>query len=104
MSDTNSRNTTTETRSYSVVHDWNADDSLAATVVSAVAAVRNVEPTAVEPLNETVDPDALNAIFDDRYNGGGRSGPSLSFRLSSCEVTVHANGRVVVRPPDENEL
>ncbi|WP_135820675.1 HalOD1 output domain-containing protein [Halostella litorea] len=104
MSDTNQTDTTADPRPYSVVHDWDADDSLAATVVSAVAAVRNVEPTAVEPLNETVDPDALNAIFDDRHNGGDRSGPTLSFRLNGCDVTVHADGRVVVKPPEETDL
>jgi len=102
MSDTDSGDTTADTPSYVTEHDWERDESLAATVVSAVAAIRNVEPTAVEPLNETVDPDALNDIFDARHNGGDRSGPTLSFRLSSCEVTIHADGRVVVVPP-ENE-
>lgn len=86
---------------YVVRHDWDEDDSLSSTVVTAVAAIRNVEPTAVDPLNEAVDPDALNTIFENRHCGTERAGASLSIRLNECVVTIHGDGRVVVEAPGE---
>jgi hypothetical protein len=81
---------------YVVRHDWEEDGSLSSTVVTAVAAIRNVEPTAVDPLNEAVDPDALNDLFEDRHCGTERAGATLSISLNDCTVTIHGDGRVVV--------
>ncbi|WP_323190324.1 HalOD1 output domain-containing protein [Halostella sp. PRR32] len=86
---------------YVVHHDWDEDDSLSSTVVTAVAAIRNVEPTAIDPLNEAVDPDALNTIFENRHGGAERSGATLTLRLNKCSVTIHGDGRVVVEAPGE---
>ncbi|NHN48674.1 hypothetical protein G9464_13870 [Halostella sp. JP-L12] len=101
MTDANAEDTLTGQNVHIVRHDWGEDDSLSATVVTAVAAVRDLEPTSVDALNETVDPDALNALFADSYGGNSRDGATLSFRLNGCDVTVHGDGRVVVRAPDE---
>ena len=86
---------------YVVRHDWDEDGSLSSTVITAVAAIRNVEPTDVDPLNEAVDPDALNTIFDNRRGGAERAGATLSIRLNECTVTIHGDGRVVVEAPGE---
>jgi hypothetical protein len=101
MTDSNSNGSDSDLDTYVVRHDWGDDDSLTSTVVTAVAAIRNVEPTSVDPLNEAVDPDALNTIFDDRHCGSERAGASLSIRLNDCVVTIHADGRVVVEGPGE---
>ena len=101
MTDANTEDTRAAQNVHVARHDWEVDDSLSATVVTAVAAVRNLEPRAVDALNETVDPDALNAIFADTYSGNSRDGAVLSFRLNGCDVTVHGDGRVVVRTNDE---
>ena len=102
MTDANTEDTRSAQNVHIARHDWERDDSLSATVVTAVAAVRNLEPRAVDALNETVDPDALNAIFADSYGGNSREGAALSFRLNDCDVTIHGDGRVVVRPPSES--
>ncbi len=57
-----------------------------------------MEPTSVEPLNAAVDADALNALFRPRLNGEKRAGGGVFFLLEGCEVTVHGDGEVVVRP------
>lgn len=101
MTDANTEDTRSVQNVHVVRHDWEEDNSLSATVVTAVAAVRNLEPKAVNALNETVDPDALNAIFADSYGGNSREGATLSFRLNGCDVTVHGDGRVIVRTPDD---
>lgn len=91
--------TTGASEGYVVRHDWDEDDALSSTVINAVAAIRNVEPTAVDPLNRAVDPDALNAIFANRCDGNERAGASLTIRLNGCRVTVDGDGRILVVPP-----
>lgn len=74
------------------------NESVSETVVRAVGEALGKKVTEVEPLNGTVDPDALNALFDVRMNGETRSGDGGAFfRLDGCDVTVYSDGRVVVR-------
>ncbi|QLG64309.1 HalOD1 output domain-containing protein [Halorarum salinum] len=74
------------------------DESVAEAVVRTVSEATGVEPTSVEPLNSVVDADALNALFRPRLNGEKRTGGGVFFLLDGCEVTVHGDGEVVVRP------
>lgn len=69
------------------------------TVVSSVADALGKDEMAVEPLNDVVDPDALDALFDVRLNGERRATTGrVQFVLDGCEVTVFGDGQVVVRP------
>lgn len=70
-------------------------------VLLTVAAVTGAEPTRMEPLSETVDPDALNALF--RISGEttrDAHATHVRFRYQDCIVTVHADGRTVVSRTD----
>ena len=83
---------TTET-----VHSrFDADsDPLVVSIVEAVAAVTNREPTAMSPLYETVDPEALaDLVTSDRERP-----VDVSFDYEGCEVTVSSDGRIVVELP-----
>ncbi|QLG29787.1 hypothetical protein HUG10_19490 (plasmid) [Halorarum halophilum] len=74
------------------------DESICEAVVSAVGEALGKDPTAVEPLNTAVDPDALESLFDVRYGGEARTGDGhVSFRLDGCDVTVYGDQQVVVR-------
>jgi hypothetical protein len=71
-------------------------------VVEAVAAVAGRPPTdtdaaraPLEPLFDTIDPDALDRLFD-AAGAGGRPCDSVSFVYSGYEVTVTRDGRVAV--------
>jgi hypothetical protein len=67
-------------------------------VVSEVADALGKDEMRVEPLNDVVDPDALDALFDVRMNGERRDdGGRVQFRLDGCDVTVYGDGQVVVR-------
>ena len=69
------------------------------TVVSSVADVLGKDEMAVQPLNDVIDPDALDALFDVRLNGERRASTGrVQFLLDGCEVTVFGDGQVVVRP------
>ena len=75
------------------------DESLSQSVVSAVAEAMNVDVLALEPrLYEVIDPDALDRLFDEK-----QSEWSVEFRMAGCQVSVHADDRVVVIPPQDTE-
>jgi hypothetical protein len=66
-------------------------------VIEAVADATERDPTDLDPLYETIDPDALDAIFEstaDRYRPSSKT--CVSFRFEGCEVAVHADGRTIV--------
>ena len=79
--------------------DW-ATDSLSAVVVTAVAAVTGERNDRMPPLNDAIDPDALDALFEPRYTGESRHGGVISFRYNDCHVTAYGDGELVVRADD----
>ncbi|WP_336036050.1 HalOD1 output domain-containing protein [Halobacterium yunchengense] len=71
-------------------------DRLSEGVVEAVAAATGEDPASMPSLYEVLDPDALDALF---RPGSAPSPPGtgrVSFRYNGCDVTVHADGRVLV--------
>jgi hypothetical protein len=73
-----------------------AGDDISLAVVGAVATFRGIKPVDLPPLTEAVNPDALNRIFRTRAEGSPRTGGSVSFRYAGSEVTVYADGEIVV--------
>lgn len=67
-------------------------------VVSAVAEVLNEDPLELPPLNEVVNPEALNALFTSRP---GITVDSVEFQYAGCEVAVLGDGGVQVEPVRE---
>jgi hypothetical protein len=76
---------------------------LTETVILAVARAAGVEPVDLEtPLHESLDPDALNALFRPRPDGSRRSpGSRLQFRTNGFEVVVSSDGTVIVAETGE---
>lgn len=62
------------------------DETVSEAVVSAVADATGQSPLEIPPLVETIDPDALNALF--RTANGSESGILVSFEYADCYVTV----------------
>lgn len=67
------------------------------TLVATVAEAKGVDPLDLEPLYESVDPDALNAMF---HPSGTPPSASMEIRFSmaDCDVVVRGDGEVVVTP------
>lgn len=64
------------------------------TVVFAVAELTGSDPASLDPLYNTVDPDALNALFEESQFGLDRSPSRVSFTYCGCDVVVSADGSV----------
>lgn len=72
---------------------------LGTTVVDAVSEATGIPvPEMDAELNDHVDPDALDALFADRFDGTAREGGLLIFSMYGCKIRVHGDGRVVVTP------
>lgn len=66
-------------------------------VVSVVSAVDGTDPMDLPPLAETIDPDALDALFD-RENAADRR---LTFYYYSYRITVTADTIRIEESPNE---
>jgi len=82
-------------------HDRSGRDALAVTVVTATAQLHGVDAIDLPPLSEAIDPDALCQLFAPlarvaATDGGARG--QIGFRYAACDVTVWADGTVIVTP------
>lgn len=64
-------------------------------VVHGVAAVLETDPHALDPLAETVDPDALNRLVQSWMEGGEETA-SATFGYCGCSVTVYGSGEILI--------
>ncbi|RKD95781.1 HalOD1 output domain-containing protein [Halopiger aswanensis] len=67
--------------------DGGFEEPVSITVITAVAARRGVEPTALPPLYEWIDPDALDSLFEPTRRGGPRGG-RVSFVYDEHDIVV----------------
>lgn len=65
-------------------------------VVTALTATMDTDPTDLEPLSETIDTDALDALVRDR--GPSTDGVHIMFTHEGREITVNSFGVVAVSP------
>lgn len=80
-----------------VWHDSPIAGSISTTVVTAAAQFAEVDPTAMPPLYDYIDPDAL-----DRLVHGGTSGFEgyITFDYDGYSITVYGDGEIVVHDLD----
>jgi hypothetical protein len=77
---------------YAVEWDEGEIESVPYTIVELVAALENSQPTAVPPLGEYVDTDALERLFEPSERNGHPVG-TVKFEYAGYTVTVH-EGRI----------
>lgn len=66
-------------------------------VISELLAEDVGDVTELPPLSESVDPDALDAIFATRADGTRRVGGAVSFDHAGYHITVEREGEYVIR-------
>lgn len=69
--------------------------------VAAVLAVMTVtdQPASAVVLNDVINPDGLDILFQDKHDGTPRECGRLTFTLAGCEVTVVGTEEITVVPP-----
>ncbi len=70
--------------------EYNIDrnETVSMGVVRAVSALVGQDPLSLPPLADVLDTDALDTLFDTRFDGTPRTGGQLSFVYSNCRVTI----------------
>lgn len=82
---------------YRLEYDGQTD--LSVFIVTAVASITETDPTEITPpLNEAIDPDALDRLFADRPGNRPRDGGYLVFGLGGCRVAIYSDGEVTIDP------
>ena len=66
-------------------------------VIETVAVALDRTEIALEPLYESVDPDALDALLQSQGSSATPDDLSVTFTVADRQVTVHGSGEVVVR-------
>lgn len=91
-----------EPAEYHVRYDPETDESLSTVVVKAVSAVSGTPPTELGSLYETVDPEAIDTVYEtiDDFPHHDKEG-YLTFTFGDCDVTVHWTGTISIRPSEE---
>jgi len=74
----------------------NPDTSMTVAVAEAVSSFEDCDPTALPPLHDVVDTDALNAMFDTERAVSDDRSCGVSFWFSDSHVTIENVGRIVV--------
>lgn len=88
-----------ERTTHHVYHDWQRDESLSETIVSAVAAYENTRPEELPPLSRSINPTALEHIFEDTTDDSNVAG-SLTFTYFDYVVLVMSTGQILLRKPE----
>ena len=91
-----------EPLTYTAADDESLSDAVIAALREAEGVTTESDASApmetvgvLTPLFETIDPDALNALFSPTYSGDTRTG-SITFTHDGYDVTVTATGEVTV--------
>ncbi|WP_306060866.1 HalOD1 output domain-containing protein [Natronococcus wangiae] len=64
-------------------------------VLEAIVDAEDVSPTALEPpLNDVVDPAALDRLFEPTAADDSVRGGHVSFRYRGCDVTISSDGNI----------
>lgn len=81
--------------------DWGEHDGLVISISEGITHVTGRDLADVAPIDESIDADALSRLFRPPRRGPIRSLGTITFRHEGCRVTVHANGKVVVRSMED---
>lgn len=78
---------------HALVHAPGGGNAIVTSLIESIASVHDVEPTALPPLQETLDTDALVALLDST----GADDPTIEFVYAGCRVTVGGGGLIQIR-------
>lgn len=75
------------------------DQSVSYSLVCAVAEIEGCCPTDLPPLHDTLDVDALNALFSSETDKPSQFKGSIIFEYSDSSVTIESDRSVTISIP-----
>ena len=70
-------------------------------IILAIAAVEGVEPTELDCLYDSIDPDALDTLMDGPVVIGDGGSIGVEFQYSGYRVSVRNNGSIAILSDEE---
>ena len=83
---------------YYATYDWGGEEPLRIFVARIVAEVADSSPTELGALYKSINPEALDEVFEPLPDGSTRAGGGVWFTLDDYRVTIHSDGAVEVAP------
>lgn len=91
-----------QTRTYYVQHDFDGPAKLTTTLAHAISDISDVDVTDTGfRLNDHVDPDALDNLFQPKDDGTFRMNGHLTFTVWGYQATVYSDGQIAIVPPQQ---
>lgn len=88
------------TQNYYVQHEFDGSAELTTTLAHAISDVTGVDVTDTGfTLNDHVDPEALDRLFEPKEDGTPRTNGHVSFTIWGYQVTVYSSGQIAIVPP-----
>lgn len=81
----------TEQQQNTLTMERDSSERMSTVLIEAVASIRDVTATELDPLYETIDPDAIDALCD---RSKTENPLEISFQYEGCGVSVSGNGRI----------
>jgi len=88
------RRSSAEMSGVRILHDWSGDESIVGTIVTAITELTG--DASIEPVHDRIDPDALESLFRPISADRRRDKGQVTFPLAGFDVTVDANGLIVI--------
>lgn len=85
-----------ERDAYRATYDWAGSEPLRIFVARVVATAAGVSPTELEAIYRSVNPEALDEVFEPLPDGTARTGGGIWFSVDDYDVVIHGDGEVVV--------
>lgn len=84
-------------RSENVIQqcNWSQSEELSLRIVEAVAELKDVESTELEPLGRVIDTDALDRLFTPSGESKRQHG-TVGFEYEGYHITVTADGEILI--------
>lgn len=86
-------------------YEIGSNEEVTEAVVLAVSAIRGLDPLALPALDEVVDPESLDSLFDSRSDGAPRKGGRVAFTYADCFVRMDNAEFIEIEPigPDRSQ-
>lgn len=86
------------------MHDPNGSTAISGetpslTIVEQVAALEGTDPIALPPLNDAIDPDALDSLVQSSAPDDPRTPAAVHFTYCGYDVHVEGGGSILVSDP-----
>jgi hypothetical protein len=85
-----------KTATHHLSHQWGDTTPIGKRIVAAIAEYEETTPASLPPLEQHINPDALDGLFETTADDGRRAG-CVTFSYYGYTIIVQSTGQVMIR-------